>query len=412
MKKNCSIIFAFLFYLNCCLALCPTEKGCYLAHVDKALDVGRFDERFDPSLYPNLRGEVKELFLRIYEKEKAHPDFIQCVTAQDSRFYAYQVIAKELYRKLYGQPREEFEFLRFPTQNLLKTKEEFFSRYPSLIYPSKEELAKHLKTTPDQLKEALKAYEIKEEENFLRELRGEEKVEDDSSDEDDEDEDDEDEVPAHLQLNDTVPEISKELLSVNFTMETYRPLDSTLFVFLEGKSVSLFSLSQNEAILLQQMGKALDELDERIYHEKLNKIFYELFDACTLPQEKLAVFIEKLVKNSPHMPLGIINQILIPKESIQNCLYMSFPGGFMNQVYDADFEEIHQEFQNNRQEEFFRTFRNFQARVIAGSLFEDPRIKIVRYTLIPEDTQRQYEALVREAIEDLLAGEEIALNNK
>lgn len=396
MKKNCLTIFAFLFYLNCCSALSPTEKDCYLAHVDKALHVGRFDERFDPSLYPNLRGEVKELFLRIYEKEKAHPDFIQCVTAQDSRFYAYQVIAKELYRKLYSEPREEFEFLRFPTQNLLKTKEEFFLRYPSLIYPSKEELAKHLKTTPDQLKEALRAYEIEEEEDFLRELAGEEWVEDESSDEDDEDEDEEDEVPTHLQLNDTVPKISKELLSVNFTMETYLPLDSTLFVFLADESVSLSSLSQNEDI----------------YHQKLSKILYELFDSFGLPQEKLTVCIEKLIRNSPHTPIGIINQILLPKESIQHCLYMSFPCGFLNQVYDADFEQIHHEFQNNRQEDSFRTFRNFQARVIAGSLFEDSRIKIVRYTLIPEETQRQYEALVRESIDELLAGEEVALNNK
>lgn len=41
--------------------------------------------------------EVADLFLKIYKNEKAHPEFIQCVTAQNSFFYAYQVIAKELY---------------------------------------------------------------------------------------------------------------------------------------------------------------------------------------------------------------------------------------------------------------------------------------------------------------------------
>jgi len=51
---------------------------------------------------------------------------------------------------------------------------------------------------------------------------------------------------SRYQINDTLPEISKELIAVNFTVETYRPLDSALFVFLTGQSVSLSSTSKSE----------------------------------------------------------------------------------------------------------------------------------------------------------------------
>jgi hypothetical protein len=83
-------------------------------------------------------------------------------------------------------------------------------------------------------------------------------------------------------------------------------------------------------------------------------------------------------------------------------MYLSFGGGFLHSIYDSKFETSYIEFQNNRQEGSFRTFRNFQARVIAGSLFENPQVKIFRYTLIPKETERQYEAIVRDSIDELL----------
>jgi hypothetical protein len=182
-----------------------------------------------------------------------------------------------------------------------------------------------------------------------------------------------------------MPEISKELLSVNFTMETYRPLDSALFVFLSGNSVSLASLSD----------------DREEYKQKFTKILHELFDSL-LPKEKLNEWLEKLIDKAPRSKFGIINQIFIPKENITKHMYLSFGGGFLHYVYDSNFEESYIEFQNNRQEESFRTFRNFQARVIAGSLFENPQVKILRYTLIPKEAEIQYEAIVRDAIDELL----------
>lgn len=394
MKKYLILTFTFLLCLQSCLAIsCAIERDLYLANIEKALHFSHFDEQFENANYSNHREEVKELLLRIYEEEKAHPDFIQCVTAQDSFFYAYQVIAKELYRKLYGQPKDDFEFLRFPTQGLLKNREDFFSHYPSLII-SNEEIAKQFKTTPDKLKEALRSYEIQEEEEFLRiSMGGEEfrnEFDHDNDDEDDIDYDEDDECSSQFQLNDTMSEISKELISVNFTMETYLTLDSAMFVFLSGKSVSLSSLSESE----------------EAYNKKINSILYELFESYSLPQEKLEICIEKLIKKAPRTDLGIINQIFLPKENVANFLYLSFGGGFLHNIYDSNFEESYSEFQNNRMESSFRTFRNFQARIIAGSLFEDPKVKIIRYTLISEETQRQYEVIVREAIDELFASDQ------
>ena len=273
--------------------------------------------------------------------------------------------------------------MRFPTQNLLKSREEFFLQYPSLIL-SKEELAKEFKTSPDKLEEAFYLYEIQDEEDYLKISRGEEETHNEL--EDDEDYDDDEETPSRFQINDTMVEVSKELLSVNFTMETYRPLDSALFVFLSGKSVSLASLSDNQ----------------EEYKQKFTRILNELFDSLPLPKEKLAECLEKLIEKAPRSRFGIINQIFIPKENITKYMYLSFGGGFLHSVYDSKFEESYIEFQNNRQEESFRTFRNFQARVIVGSLFENPQVKILRYTLIPKETEIQYEAIVRDAIDELL----------
>lgn len=383
MKKQITT-FIFLFCVQFCLVY-SAEKEPYLINIEKALEACQFNENFESLENPNHRGEITELFLRIYENEKKYPDFIQCVTAQDSLFYAYQVIAKELYRKLYGVPRDDFEFLRFPNQNLLKSREEFFLQYPSLIL-TKEELAKGFKTTPDKLEEALSRYEKQDEEDYLRISRGEDEKGTEFDDVDDDDDEKNEETSSRFQINDTMAEISRELISVNFTMETYRPLDSALFVFLSGKSVSLVSYSDNQ----------------EEYKQKFTKILYELFDSLFLPEDKLAECLEKLIEKAPRSKFGIINQIFIPKEDITKCMYLSFGGGFLQPVYDSKFEESCSEFQNNRQEESFRTFRNFQARVIAGSLFENPQIKILRHTLIPKETEMQYEAIVKDAIDELL----------
>lgn len=347
-------LFAFLFVVQCSFA-CDS----YLSNIEKAFEV----------CHSKLQPEVAELFLKIHESENEHPEFIQCVTAQDSFFYAYQVIAKELYLKVGGEPREDFEFLRFPTEELLQSKEAFFSKYPSFIITD-EEQAKAFKTTPYKLEETLRLFEMQDEATYLGLSQGEEEPRHD-------DEDEGDDTPSRYAFNDTHPEISKELLSVNFTMETYRPLDSALYVFLTGGSVSIDSSFT------------------------LNQMVCDLFKSFSLPSEKVKACMDELIEKAPRSKYGIINQIFLPKDNISQFLYLSFGGGFLHSIYDSKFEESFHEFQLNRQEESFRTFRNFQARIIAGSLLRDPRVKILRYTLIPDDQQRAYETTVRDALDNL-----------
>src|ERR1700733_3506454 len=122
MVRN--VVLHLLWLTQCCI-ICAGDKESYLINIDRALEVSHFDQMFEPVEYPHLRNEVKQLFLQIYDNEQLHPHYIQCLTAQDSIFYAYQVIAKELYRKCVGEPKEDFEFLRFPSAELFRDRTDF-----------------------------------------------------------------------------------------------------------------------------------------------------------------------------------------------------------------------------------------------------------------------------------------------
>jgi hypothetical protein len=376
MKKNSKVFFAVLFVFNCCFA-CPSEEM-YLKHIEQALDASQIDGKREVVSCPILREKMKHLFLQIYEEEKVHPECIQCLTAQDSIFYVYQVIAKELYRKLYGEVKEDFEFLRFPAQKFTKNREEFFALYPSFKL-SEKDVAEGFETVPEKLREVFDEYELVEEEEIVKILKGE--LENFSADDGEEEEN-----PVE-NLLDTDPKISRELLSVSFTLETYRPLDSALFVFLSGKAVGMSSIYDQEA-----------------YFEKFLEILCGMFEGLGVEEEKLQCSLKKLIQAAPCTPVGIINQIFLPKEHAMQCLYPAFGGGFLHKIFDEDFEGVFKGFQENREQESFRTFRNFQARLIVGALFNDPRIKVMRYTLIPEETQKEYEKLVRIELNELLLG--------
>lgn len=172
-------------------------------------------------------------------------------------------------------------------------------------------------------------------------------------------------------------------------METFVPLDSALFVFCVGQSVSLATGSKSE----------------EEYRHKLKDILCEVFSHLCFSEEKLKNCIDSLIELAPHTTQGIINQIFIPKANASSHLYLSFGGGIRHPVYDENFEESCSEFQRDRERESFRTFRNFQARLLVGFLFADPQIKIFRYTLIPEKTQKEYETLVAETLDELFNAE-------
>lgn len=376
MKKYFAIL-AFTVWTHCCFGVSVIADP-YIINIERALDAYKFDKRFDPTKYPTLHKEVVDLCIEVYESEKAHPEYIQCLTAQDSYFYAFQVIAKELMLQAYGIEKPEFEFLRVPTQPLAKSKKEFFTLFPTLIFTS-EDFARLLQSPIEKIEEKYEAHQLFMENEYLRISRGEKETSVD-------DHEDTYDYTRYV-INDTVAEVSKELISVSFTMETYVPLDSALSVFLSGQSVSFGAYSESEDAYLMQ----------------IKKIVGSIFNSLDIPPKDIQQCIDILVANAPHTECGIINQVLIPQENAQEIMYIALGGGFLHTFYDDKFTAVMDKFTQDRQSTNFRTYRNFQARIIAGAIYGHPGVKIYRYTLIPEDEQKAYETLVRETIKELLS---------
>lgn len=362
------------FCLNCFFysnSYADFDEDRYLANIEQAFLFPRTHWGADSQVF-------KDLFLQIYREEKANPDYVQCLTSQDSVFYAYQVVAKELYRQLHGEAKEDFEFLRFPDQSLSKDRKDFFARYPTMFL-SKEELAKVFRTTLDNLEFTFEAREIQTEGIYMTIASGgkEERIDDD-------DDDDSDDNSSRYLINDTLPEVSKELIAVSFTMESFLPMDSALHVFLANNSVSL------------------SNYDDGNISDKVTEVFRGIFRYLSAPEGEVTRCIEELIARAPRSEYGIINQVFLPRDNIANTLYLSHSGGFYHSIFDPEFDRYFDEFQNTRQKDTFRTFRNFQGRIIAGSLVHDPRIKIKRYTLIPESEQHEYESFVRHTLREFL----------
>lgn len=144
--------------------------------------------------------------IKLRLKELENTDKYQVVTAQDSRFFAYQIIAKHLYEIIFQEEFENFEFLRYPHKGLLKSPEDFFKEYPDL-----------------------KNSKVKN--------------------------------PKVLDL---LPEISRQLLSCSLSMETNTPADSALFVFIFGKGISEWSNSKQEDVYNAKFVQHIAELFESV----------------------------------------------------------------------------------------------------------------------------------------------------
>lgn len=286
------------------------------------------------------KNEILNLLLEVRKQEEAFSDKYQVVTSQNSLFFAYQVIAKALYKKMHDREITDFEFLRYPDDSFYKTQIEFFAKYPFLYLTEEQEL---------------------------------------SADEDDDTE----------PLNDTLPEISRQLISVNLSMETCLSLDSALFVFIEGKGVAQELMEQDQT---------------KLFIVKFTNILEEMFKTAGLSPEAYKPYIEKLVMAAPTTREGIINQIFLPKDNIHDFLYMSHSGGFFYQENDANIHEVFALYQQERLGTEFQIDSNLQARILAGTLFNE-EVKIYRYTLIPQHEQEAYIQLVDEVLNEIFEQE-------
>jgi hypothetical protein len=184
--------------------LCEIEI--YVNHVQKCLD--ELEAKFPNLQQPYKRRKILNLLKEVRLKELENRGKYQVLHAQDSLFFAYQVIAKHLYEALIlGYNKEEvpnFEFLRYPHPDLLKNTDEFFQKFPGLI--------RNMKVADQSL--------------------------------------------------DANPEISLQLLSVSFSMEYYVPVDSALFIFVWGKGISEWSSAKTEEIYKEKFKLHLKELFE------------------------------------------------------------------------------------------------------------------------------------------------------
>lgn len=110
-----------------------------------------------------------------------------------------------MYQTLNGESYQDFEFLRYPSVDLTRNSGDFFKKYPFFKNKSKE-------MDPDYF--------------------------------------------------DGLPEISYQLLSASFSIDTYVPADSALFIFLYGKGIS----------------KWLNTKEKYFYQEKFFKNILLVFD--------------------------------------------------------------------------------------------------------------------------------------
>jgi hypothetical protein len=374
MKKLTLLIL--LAFLNA--GYCDSSPDPYVINIEKALSYAKSDPTLALNSDPSFLPKIKEILMEIREKEKSYPDYIQCLTAQDSFFYAYQVIAKELWHKMGGAERKDFEYLRFPLQKLLQTKDQFFAQYPTFdsTHCFESSIERILLCELAMEEKAKRHYGIFEEtdpkvNDFLLLEEKQKKDETDST------------IPKFIDDRDA--EIGRELISVSFTMESFFPGASCMSVFLSGQSISLFAVAKNE----------------EAYRQKLVAILAELFNHLPLNPVIISDTVDKLFLHRPRCCYGIINQIFIQREHVENIVYWAFLGGLLHPTRNTNFLESYDELLRHRANPPFRTFKNYTGRIIAGGLFKDPDIKIFRYTLIDEEERMAYECYVRNVINSL-----------
>lgn len=332
---------------------------------------------------PEEKKQIVDLFHQIQSKEQEYPEAYQMLHAQDSFFFAYQVLAKILYELINNIHYPKFKFLRYPNDVLTKTPSEFFLKYPTL-HATSEEISKlpyeinsddndsssdSYSSDAGSFSDEDQALNNEEVTSFLKDLS--------LSDTEESDDDN--------QINDTIPEISQEIISVSFALETYVAEDSALSAFLNGKGISQFSTSKNP----------------EDYLKRLHNILKKLFEDAHISQSAYEPYLKKLIDNAPKTKMGIISQIFIPKDKIKNHIYMSYPGGLYRPDWNQHISEFLNDFQKSRQANNFNIKKNIQARLVAGSLFPSD-IKIYRYTLIPKEERVRYKKFVLPILKEVL----------
>lgn len=305
-----------------------TYRSHILNNINLVIDkINYFRDKYATN--PESLSKIVNLFVEIKAKEQNFPEYYQVVTAQDAQFFAYQVIAKELYRRIHHEERDDYEFLRYPGSFLISSLEALWQRYPHLLDKGESSTA--------------------------------------------------DSLPGDIS-----PPVSRHLLSVSLSLEQATAADSTFSAFLFGKGFSEWSICK----------------EEEAYRAKFVQHVIEIFDSAGIEGRIYQPYLERLLEDIPKTEEGIINQIFLPKSTIEKYIYVSLPLGFVDTSAMSNIKGFFDDFLLHAQQGDFDGQINIQARVLAAALF-DPEVRIFRYTLIPEVEQESYRHKVKDILDEL-----------
>jgi hypothetical protein len=124
-----------------------------------------------------------------------------------------------------------------------------------------------------------------------------------------------------------------------------------------------------------------------------------IFDSAGIEKSVYQPYLRQLIDMAPKTNEGIINQIFLPIENIENYLYIASSCGFLT-TKNTDIHQTIAHFQKVRFDNFILK-ENMQVRLVIGSLF-DENIHIYRYTLIPKNEQESYKNIVKTIIQKML----------
>lgn len=288
--------------------------------------------------------ELRPLFSRIWEISEQHKEaYHHFVTAQNSKFYALQVVLKTLY----GETEGPYEYLRLQHQLEIESIDQLFECYPGLTCIP--EISQELEDRTNSDEEA-------------------------SDDEDNEVDFDEEAVAQ----NDVLPEISKEIIAASLLPHCAMPQDSALYVFLVGGNVA-------------QQG---DEL--------VASAMLDAFTHFGLAKKNAQAAVSKILAEAPKSDLGILMQVFVPKTEAKDFFFVSLSGGYLHKRADREYLDY---FDRMHQRVFAPGFlpenHNAQVRLLASKLTEDD-VLIYRHTQIPEEQRSVFEARVREIVDEVL----------
>lgn len=165
-------------------------------------------------------------------------------------------------------------------------------------------------------------------------------------------------------INDRMPEISSKIISGSLTMETNAPGESALYFF---------------------MKKNTEDEKELFF---IRELIENVFKKYKIPSKAYKGYIDSWIKHRPKSPYGMLLQIFISKNKINDAAYRSFPLGLKlptPQGITKFFDEVY----SSRCSLDFDCKTPLQLRLLTDAL-EPDNCRIYRYTTISAQEIKEF----------------------